>query len=243
MKSIAFVFAFCLFSITIFAQIATPKMEKEPLKNIEVTGTAELEIVPDEIYFSISLKEYFKDEKSQKDKVAIETLEKQLIEATKTAGLPKENLSISGVSGYKEWNGKRKPQVFLAAKQYQLKLTNLNNINDLMAKVDDRGVEYVSVNRVEHSRKEEFRKQVKINALKAAKEKATYLVESIGEKISGVLEIKEIEDGNYYPVYLQAKASNRMMTMAADESAGGDNNLEYQKIKFSYKMLAIFRIQ
>jgi uncharacterized protein len=242
MKSIAFVFAFCLFSIAIFAQTAAPKMEKDPLKNIEVTGTAELEIVPDEIYFSISLKEYFKDERNQKDKIIIETLEKQLIEAVKTTGLPKENLSISGVSGYKEWNGRRKPQVFLAAKQYQLKLTNLNNINDLMAKVDDRGVEYVTVSRVEHSKKEEFRKQVKINALKAAKEKAVYLVESIGEKIAGVIEIKEIEDGNYYPVYKQAQYNVRM-AMANDAAPEGDNSLEYQKIKFSYKMLAIFKIQ
>lgn len=229
-----------LFCLPTLAQ-NTPNVEKDPIKKIEVTGTAELEIVPDELYFSISLKEYFKDEKNQKDKVALETLEKQLIEAVKSAGLPKENLSISGVTGYREWTGKKKPQHFLAGKQFQLKLSNANNINDLMAKVDDRGVEYVSMNRVEHSKKEEFRKQVKMNALKAAKEKAGYLLESIGEKLGEVLEIHEVEEGNVYPVY-KAQMSNMRM-MAADAAPESDGGLEYQKIKYSYRMNATFRIR
>ncbi|MFN8346130.1 MAG: SIMPL domain-containing protein [Spirosomataceae bacterium] len=224
----------------VFAQTATT-MEKDPIKKIEVTGTAELEVVPDELYFTISLKEYFKDEKNQKDKVSLETLEKQLIEAVKSAGLPKENLSVSGVTGYREWTGKKKPQHFLAGKQFQLKLSNTNNINDLMAKVDDRGIEYVNMSRVEHSKKEEFRRQVKTNALKAAKEKAGYLLEAINEKLGEVLEIHELEEGNVYPMYKQAQYNVRLM--AADAAPEGDGGLEYQKIKYSYRMNATFRIK
>ncbi len=223
-----------------FAQTANT-VEKDPIKKIEVTGTAELEIVPDELYFTISLKEYFKDEKNQKDKTALETLEKnKLIDAVKSTGTLK-NLSVSGVTGYREWTGKKKPQHFLAGKQFQLKLSNANNINDLMAKVDDRGVEYVNMSRVEHSKKEEFRRQVKINALKAAKEKAGYLLESIGEKLGEVLEIHEIEEGNVYPMYKQAQYNVRLM--AADAAPEGDGGLEYQKIKYSYRMNATFRIK
>jgi hypothetical protein len=227
-------------SAATFAQTTTA-VEKDPIKKIEVTGTAELEVVPDELYFTISLKEYFKDEKNQKDKIVLETLEKQLIEAVKSAGLPKENLSISGVTGYREWTGKKKPQHFLAGKQFQLKLSNANNINELMSKVDDRGVEYVNMSRVEHSKKEEFRRQVKVNALKAAKEKAGYLLESIGEKLGEVLEIHEVEEGSVYPMYKQAQYNVRMM--AADAAPEGGEALEYQKIKYSYRMNATFRIK
>ncbi|RDB04130.1 SIMPL domain-containing protein [Runella aurantiaca] len=227
-------------SAVTFAQTTTA-VEKDPIKKIEVTGTAELEVVPDELYFTISLKEYFKDEKNQKDKIGLETLEKQLIEAVKSAGLPKENLSISGVTGYREWTGKKKPQHFLAGKQFQLKLSNANNINELMSKVDDRGVEYVNMSRVEHSKKEEFRRQVKVNALKAAKEKAGYLLESIGEKLGEVLEIHEVEEGSVYPMYKQAQYNVRMM--AADAAPEGGEAIEYQKIKYSYRMNATFRIK
>lgn len=216
-------------------------MEKETVRKIVVTGTAELEVIPDEIYFSISLREYFKDEKSQKDKITLETLEKQLLEALKTAGLPRENLSVSGVSGYREWNGRKKPQYFLASKQYQLKLSNLQNINELLAKVDDRGVESVNVSRVEHSKKEQFKKEVKINALKSAKEKAGYLLESIGSGLGDVLEIVELEDGYYAPAPVMAQYSLRMAKM--EDAAAPEATIEYQKIKFSYRMSAAFRIK
>ena len=240
--SIGIIIVFFLFVQTSIAQTTESKMQKEVIKNIEVTGVAELEVIPDELYFSISLKEYFKDEKKQTDKVGLEQLEKQLIEAVKSSGLAKENLSVSGVNGYKEWNGKRKPQYFLAGKQYQLKLNNTNDINELLSKVDDRGVEYASMSRVEHSKKEEFKKQVKINALKAAKDKATYLLESIGEKMDGIIEIKEVEDNNYYPQ--MAQRNFKMTMVAADAPEGGQGaGLEFQKIKFSYRMLAIFKIK
>ena len=240
--SIGIILVLFLFVQTSIAQTTESKMQKEVVKNIEVTGVAELEVIPDELYFSISLKEYFKDEKKQTDKVGLEQLEKQLVDAVKSSGLAKENLSVSGVNGYKEWNGRRKPQYFLAGKQYQLKLNNTNDINELLSKVDDRGVEYASMSRVEHSKKEEFKKQVKINALKAAKDKATYLLESIGEKMDGVIEIKEVEDNNYYP---QMAQRNFKMTMAAaDAPEGGQGaGLEFQKIKFSYRMLAVFKIK
>jgi uncharacterized protein len=239
-KYLFVVFIFGISMANVLGQTAL-SMEKETMRKIEVTGTAELEVVPDEIYFSISLREYFKDEKNQRDKTTLETLEKQLIEAIKAAGMPRENLSISGMSGYREWNGRKKPQFFLASKQYQLKLSNLTNINDLMAKVDDRGVEYVNVARVEHSKKEQFKKEIKINALKAAKEKAAYLLESVGSTLGEVVEIRELEEGYYAPMVAQY-ANVRMMK---DQAGGGatEPSLEYEKIKFSYRMQAVFRIK
>ena len=75
----------------------TPMPNQPPIKKIEVTGTAEEEVVPDELYFTIALKEYFKDEKAQKDKVTIDVLERQLIAAVAKAGLPKEDLRIGGI--------------------------------------------------------------------------------------------------------------------------------------------------
>ena len=75
---------------------------------------------------------------------------------------------------------------------------------------------------------------------KAAKEKAGYLLESIGEKLGEVIEIHEIEEGNVYPMYKQAQYNVRLMADAAPE---GDSGLEYQKIKYSYRMNATFRIK
>jgi hypothetical protein len=238
MKKIVFILGLLLPTFITNAQ------EKMETKKIEVTGFAEMEIVPDELYFSISLKEYFKDEKNQKDKVTIDVLEKQLIKAVEKAGLPKENLTIAGVNGYKNYTGKKKPQTFLESKRYLLKLSNLYKTDGILADVEDRGIEYVHIDHVDHSKMKDFRKEVKIKALQAAKEKANYLLEAINEKAGEVLEIKELDDQYYSPQPVYAQVRMMKANAVMDEVGGaGDSDLEFQKIKLSYKMMAVFKIK
>ncbi len=217
-------------------------MEKDPIKKITVTGIAEIEIVPDQITFAITLKEYFKDEKTQKDKVQIGTLEKQLIAALADVAIPKESLSIGNVSGYKEYIYRRaKPTTYLTNKQYELLLPDLKKVDILLAKLDQKGIENTQIAKTEHSKMSQFKKEIKIKALQAAKEKAQYLLEGIGEKLGEPLEITELEDNYYAPVY--ANAMMMKTEMAADAALPEPSTLEYQKIKLSYKMAAVFRIK
>lgn len=226
----------------IFAQ--TLKVEQvAPTRKIEVTGFAELEVTPDELYFTVSLREYFKDEKSQKDKVVITTLEKELVRAVADAGLSKENLTVTGVGGYqKTWEKNKKPATFLESKQYLLKVNTIEKLDVILSKVDSRGIEYANVGRVDHSQKEELKKQVKINALKAAKDKATYLLGAIDQKLGAVIEIRELEDNLFYPQPLFKAANVRMMAAEAADSVQ-ESDLSYQKIKISYRMQAVFEIK
>jgi len=214
-----------------------------PTRKIEVAGFNEMEVTPDELYFSISLREYYNDEKNQKDKVLISTLEKQLIKAIADAGLPKESLSVSGVGGYQNYvDKKKKPATFLEAKQYELKVDRADKLDGILSKVESRGIQYANVARVDHSKKEEFKKQVKINALKDAKSKATYLLEAVDQKLGPVLEIREVEDNVNYPQPMFAKMNVRMMAGAEADSVQ-DSDVQYQKIKISYRMQAAFEIK
>lgn len=244
MKRTTLLAALLVASITtpIFAQ--TLKVEQvPPTRKIEVTGFAELEVTPDELYFNISLREYFKDEKSQKDKVVITTLEKELVKAVTDAGLSKENLTVTGVGGYqKTWEKNKKPATFLESKQYQLKVNTIEKLDVVLSKVDSRGIEYANIGRVDHSQKEELKKQVKINALKAAKDKATYLLVAISEKLGPVIEIRELEDNLYYPQPMFKAANVRMMAAEAADAVQ-ESDLSYQKIKISYRMQAVFDIR
>lgn len=224
-----------------FSQVKSELQYQVP--NIEVAGFAEMEVVPDEIYFSISLREYFQDEKNQKDKVNISTLEKQLIKAVADAGLPKEALSISGVGGYQNYvDKKKKPATFLEAKQYELKVSSAEKLDGILSKVESRGVQYANVARVDHSKREEFKKQVKIDALKAAKVKAEYLVASLDQKLGKVLEIKELDENLYFPQPVFAKANVRAFAAEAADTVQ-DSDVQYQKIKISYRMQAAFEIK
>lgn len=242
-KSIAFLI---LFAKSLFAQTpSTLLMEKDLVRRIEVTGTAEMEVVPDQITINITLKEYFKDEKTQKDKVTIDILEKQLIKAVTEAGLPKESLVIGGINGYREYvSPRKKPINFTQSKSYELLVNDLKKIDNIFSKIDEKGLQNTYIQKTEHSRISQFKKEIKTKALQAAKEKAQYLLEGIGEKLGEAIEINEMEDYSNYPVYAQANVMYKAMDAAPEAAAGGlpDSTLDYQKIKISYKMRAVFRI-
>jgi uncharacterized protein YggE len=241
----AFLLSSLLFGAVLYPSFSQTSSAQQivSIPKIEVAGFAEMEVVLDEIYFNISLREYFNDEKNQKDKVVITTLEKQLIKAIADAGLPKEALSISGVGGYQNYvDKKKKPATFLEAKQYELKVSSADKLDGILAKVESRGVQYANVGRVDHSKREEFKKQVKIDALKAAKEKAAYLVAAVDQKLGQILEIRELDENIQYPQPMYMKANVRAMAMESADAVQ-DSSVEYQKIKISYRMQAAFEIK
>ena len=233
-----------LFSTLVFPSLAQMNSSQQnQVRKIEVAGFSEMEVVPDEIYFSISLREYYEDEKSQKNKVIISTLEKQLIKAVTDAGFSKDALSITNLGGYQNYTDKKKkPATFLESKQYELKVDRPDKLDGVMSKIDSRGVQYANVARVDHSKKEDFKKQVKIDALKAAKDKADYLLAALDQKMGQVLEIRELDENIYYPQPMFAKSNMRTMAMQ-EADAVPDNDVAYQKIKISYRMQAAFEIK
>lgn len=222
-----------LFTFSMDAQV----MEKEKIRKIDVTGSAEQEVIPDKIFVSITLQEYMKDNKTRVD---ILVLEAQLQKAVADAGLSKENLTIGNISGYRNWWGKKKPTNFLENKTYILTVANLAKIDGILNRVDEKGITNTNIDRYEYSKITELRKEIKIKALQAAKEKATYLLVGIGETLGEALEIHEVEEGyQQQPVY-----SNMMMrTTAMDVAPMQESTVDVQKIKVRYEMKASFRIK
>lgn len=229
------------FVSTTIAQTITTLEQK---RKIEVTGYSEMEVTPDELYFNITLKEYYKDEKNQRDKVIISDLEKELVKSIATAGVAKENLTITSVGGYHNFvDKKKKPTTFLESKQYVLKVDKADKLDGVLSRIDSRGLQNAYMGRVDHSKKEEFKKQVKINALKDAKDKAGYLLASIDQKLGAPIEIRELDENNYYPQPVYRAAMAKASFEAADANVVTDSDIEFKKIKLSYRMQAIFEIQ
>ena len=216
-------------------------MEKPLVKKIEVNGSAEQEVLPDEIFVNITLREYFKD-KDNKNKVDIMALEKQLQKAVEEAGILKENFTIGAMNGYREWWGRKKPTTFLESKSYILKVPNLYKIDAIIARVDDKGVASTNIDRYEFSKIEQLRKDIKIKALQAAKAKAQYLLEGIGEQLGEAFEITEIDNGYQNP---QPMYANMMVRSVAQTSSDAmpESTIDVQKIKVRYEIKAVFKIK
>lgn len=205
-------------------------------KKIEVNGSAEAEVTPDIIYIGISLKEYFKDSGNKK-KVEIEDLERQLQSAVLKAGIPQENFMINNVSSYNNWWEKKKRPDFLARKQYRIKLSDLTKFNEIMGSLDPKGIEFSNIDSYDYSKMESLEKELKIKALQNAKEKADYLIKSIGGTLGGPLDIQEM---NYVAPRERIQYARVMLSEGVDDIMP---EIDFKKIKLTFLIKAVFEIK
>ena len=228
MKKISLIALLTLFLVHLQAQTLDLR------RKIEVTGTAELEVTPDIIYISISLKEYMDGKK----KIGIESLERALQTAVLKSGIPKENFMVNDIASY-NFNWDRKSPDYLASKQYRIKVSDLSKWNQLLAGVDARGLKYSAIESYDYSKLEAVKKELKTQALKAAREKAVYLAEAVGEKVGMALEINEQSNEGYsQPMY------RTQMAMKTD-AAGGEAmpDIDFKKIKLTAQIRAVFELK
>ncbi|MES2558141.1 MAG: SIMPL domain-containing protein [Bacteroidota bacterium] len=235
-------FAILMAAVCITASTIAQTEYKPVPRTIEVTGSAEMDIEPDEVYLGVNLREYMKDKTT---KVSMNEIDKEFQKALAALKIDLKNVSVEGANAYYNydynyWRNESKRTDFLAAKTYSIKLPNLEKYNELMQKLDHKGIENAYLQRTDNSKIQEYRQQVKINALKAAKNKAKLMVESIGNQLGDVVFIREMNDGNMYqPIRYKAMSNMAMDT----ESAGGGEPVQMQKIKIRYEVEAHFFIK
>jgi len=202
-------------------------------RKIEVNGSAEKEVTPDIINVSISLREYI----DGKNKVTISQLENQLEKAVTDAGIPKTDFTINNLSSYNYTIQKKKNPDFLVSKQYLIRFHDLNRFDQIMSKIDAKGIQSTNIDSYNYSKIDELKNELKLQALLSAKAKATYLLNGIGEKLGGAIDIVENEDNNY-------PAPRQVMYMAKASTANSapESDIDVKKIKLNYQVHAIFEI-
>jgi uncharacterized protein YggE len=225
------ILAFLMLSISgAFAQ------SKERERTISVTGVAEAEVTPDIIDVSISLLEYT----DGKTRVTIAALEKQLEKAVRDAGVPATDLTIDNVysTSSDSYYKRKKTADFFASKQYNIRLHNLDKYNQILAGINPKGIESTEISNYDYSKMADVKRALKIEALLAAKGKATYLLEAIGEKLGQVVTIDE-DSSSGYGYFRQSALSNSIMQSNAPQTSESN----YKRIKLSFQVKAVFEIK
>ena len=201
---------------------------------IEVTGTSEIEIVPDKIHYLIEIREYFVEEfdgkskpEEYRTKVPLSEIEQGVRKALAEAAVPQNAIRTEEVGDYWRQQG----QDFLIAKRLDVTLTDFNQINEIVKRIDTRGVNTMRIGELENKDMLAYHQKGKIEALKAAQRKAAYLVEALGKKLGGVLRIVEEGSGNSFSL----SQSNVMSSDAASFES-------FRTIKKKYSMLVRFAI-
>ncbi len=209
-------------------------------RTVNVTGSAQLEITPDEIYVQIELREY---DKKSGDKVDIETIRNQFLSAAKSMGVADTDVVVQGYSG---WDGnywwyqknKKKNPDMKAGVTYEVKVKTVDDMDKLVDKLDDEATQNFYLSRTSHSNMDSIKKELKIQAVKAAKDKAIYLADAIGEHVGQALTINDPSENTPYPQPMYAN----VMEKARADNAAPPMNVDFKKIKIEYTVNVIFEL-
>jgi uncharacterized protein len=202
---------------------------------IEVTGTAQLEIEPNEIYTVIRLKEF----EENKQKVALEKLEGDFMKALKDANIDKKRLELSDIGSRLNKIGKRDKDAF-REKSFQIKFTSAAELELFLEKLQPVKVDYVNIVRLHHSDYEKIKTDLKMKALQSAKAKAEALLKSIGSEIGKPLMVRDFEVEPYQPMMEMQSMRAKSMDMGGMPE---ETQIGFRKIKLQSQITAQFEIK
>lgn len=202
---------------------------------IEIKGSIEEEITPDEIYISIVI-----NEKDKKGRVSVEKQENIMIEKLKSLQIDLKNdfKVLDFTSNYK-FRFLKKADI-LKSKKYQLIVHTGLELAKVFQGLESIGISNTSILKVSHSKLEEFKRKAKLKALKVAKSKASDYAEAIGQTIGKALFIQEM---NHNVNYRNTMANETVSYGYAKKEMDQLNNIEFEKINIYASILTRFELK
>lgn len=200
---------------------------------IQITGRAEKEIVPDLFYLSVTI-----NEKDSKGKLSVESQQRDMVAALKKIGIDTEKqLTVANRSS--EFYRKA---TSLAMARYQLELHSAAEVDKVLAALTDLGISNAAIQRVSHSGIEAYKQQVRIEAMRNARESAASLAEAVGQNIGDCIYIYDANSSVVPAVYNNAIMTRSAMKAAYDslEEVAEEESPEFKTIKLEYSVQAKF---
>jgi uncharacterized protein len=245
MKKI-FLLATTVFAIAAQAQTTQPGCYPFP-KTINVTGSAQIEVIPDEIYVQVDLREY---KKRGEEKISLDKIKEEFLSNCKSIGIADSNVAVASFDGYNlanMWRRRRKDPDLFASITYQIKFSNIKLIDQLVDKLDDEATGNFGIIGTSHSKITEYRKQLKIQAVKAAKDKANYLAEAVNEKVGEAITITEPTEYSASDVSNRVSNINAKMNNTSFSKAEPyglvDGNVDFRKITLRYEVKILYSLK
>ncbi len=173
----------------LFGQGQTKTFIDQPF--MEVTGSADTLITPDEIYIKISI-----SEKDTKDRTSVEDLELKMYNALKALSIDVDkNLTTSDMaSNFKFYLLKSKD--VMKSKQYILKVNDAVTASKVFIELENLGISNTAIDRVDHSDLEAIKNQMRTKAVENAKARANALTKPLNQTLGAAIYIADNEAYN-----------------------------------------------
>lgn len=229
--------ALLFFVITQCAYAQTGEKNFIDQNYIEVTGKAEMEIIPDVITIKILI-----SEKDSKTKTPVAETEKLMAAKLKEMGIDiAKDLALKDLTSDFKYYFILKTDIVLS-REYLLTVRDGKTAGRVFIELEKLGISNVSIEKLDHSKIEEFRRDVKVNAVKAAKEKAGFLTKSIDQVTGRAIYIQELDNRVY---------ANQMSNFASLGGPGSmhrgvreqDVDINFERLHLEYAVLVRFELK
>ncbi|MBL4704361.1 MAG: SIMPL domain-containing protein [Flavobacteriales bacterium] len=242
--------------VAIFAFNAVPDLTSNPndedfKRTIDVTGSSEMDIIPDDVEIKFTYTEWLdkSGKKNTSSKMAI--IEPIVIKSIVESGIAKKDISMANVyaSGSYHYYRRHHRDDHVVSKTLTVCISSVETINKILKRfemngLDERAISSIRVGEKDHKKLTEYRKEVKKDAIKAAKEKAKYLLEAIGQEPGDALTVKEVNADNWN--YGWRANSNRNSNYSNENSrsvSGSSDGLAFSAINLRYEIEVKFEIK
>ena len=221
-------------AVALLALPAAAQVQEAFPSYIQVNGRAEREIAPDEFYLQIVI-----NERDSKGKVSVESQQRDMIAALKRLGVNVEKqLKVATLSS--EFF---KKNTSVATAKYQLQLGSSAEVGKVWQALDGLGISNVSILKVSHSQLERYKSEVRVEAMRNAKQNAATLAEAIGQTIGKCFYVYD-SNNDVMPVFYNNMAVMRSAkAFDAAEAAAEEEPLDFKTIKLQYSVQAKFVLE
>ena len=221
-------------AVALLALPAAAQVQEAFPSYIQVNGRAEREIAPDEFYLQIVI-----NERDLKGKVSVESQQRDMIAALKRLGVNVEKqLKVANLSS--EFF---KKNTSVATAKYQLQLGSSAEVGKVWQALDGLGISNVSILKVSHSQLERYKSEVRVEAMRNAKQNAATLAEAIGQTIGKCFYVYD-SNNDVMPVFYNNMAVMRSAkAFDAAEAATEEEPLDFKTIKLQYSVQAKFVLE
>lgn len=220
--------------VALMALPAAAQMQEAYPSYIQVTGRAEKELTPDEFYLQIVI-----NERDSKGKISVESQQRDMVAVLRKLGvdvekqLKKANLSSEFF----------KKNTSVAMAKYQLQLGSSGEVAKVWQALDDLGISNISILKVTHSQLDKYKQEVRLEAMRNARESAQEMAGAIGQTIGKCFYIYD-SNSNVLPVMYDNAVLMRSAKAVADaESVAEEDPLEFKTIKLEYGVQAKFVLE
>lgn len=201
---------------------------------ITVTGRAEMRITPDRIYIKVLVRDG--DIKG----LGVEQIEQRMLRELAKLGLDtKKCVTVNDMD-----NALLRRNQVQTSKSYQVLTSSAAEMAAVYGALAELGIKNASLERVDHSDMENFRRQVRVQAVQQARDNARMLAEAIEQSIGPAEYIHD--NGGYADtgVITMRMANKVMLDGAAEEAEGAaaDRLPEFREIVLNYSVTARFRL-